>query len=153
MPHPPSSKRTAPLTVANTGFMLDRLGRDCAPLQFLRELTQNSIEAILRTPEKEGEIRWDVDWNRFDLAGDGIFKLAVIDTGDGMTGPDMVRYINQLSSSINPQSHQGNWYRGQDCCSDEKPCRVDLPLVESWSRFNDPPLARSRHGAVWCPSI
>lgn len=109
MPPSPSSKRTAPLTVSNTGFMLDRLGRDCAPLQFLRELTQNSIEAIMRTTEKEGEIRWDVDWNRFDLTGDGIFKLAVIDTGDGMTGPDMEKYINQLSSSINPQSHQGNF--------------------------------------------
>jgi hypothetical protein len=91
------------------GFMLDRLGKDCAPLQFLRELTQNSIEAILRATAKTGEIRWDVDWNRFDLMGDSIFKLAVIDTGDGMTGPEMVKYINQLSSSINPQSHQGNF--------------------------------------------
>jgi hypothetical protein len=89
--------------------MLDRLGRDCAPLQFLRELTQNGIEAILRTPEQAGEIRWDVDWNKFDLAGDGVYKLAVIDTGDGMTGAEMVKYINQLSSSSNPQSHEGNF--------------------------------------------
>ena len=37
---------TLPMTVANTGFMLDRLGQDCSPLQFLRELTQNAIEAI-----------------------------------------------------------------------------------------------------------
>jgi hypothetical protein len=101
----PSSKETLPLSVDNIGFMLDRLGRDCAPLQFLRELTQNSIEAILRTRSRGGEIRWDVDWNRYDLTGDGIFKLAVIDTGDGMSGPEMVKYINQLSSSINPQSH------------------------------------------------
>lgn len=62
-----------------------RLGRDCAPLQYLRELTQNSIEAILDTPEKTGEIIWDVDWNQYDLTGQ--FKLAVIDTGIGMTGP------------------------------------------------------------------
>src|SRR5258708_4220837 len=46
-----SSERTYPLKVANTGFLLDRLGEDCHPLQFLRELTQNGIEAILRTPE------------------------------------------------------------------------------------------------------
>ena len=105
----PSAKETLPLSVDNMGFMLDRLGLDCAPLQFLRELTQNSIEAILRTSAKNGEIHWDVDWNRFDLIGDGVFKLAVIDTGDGMTGPEMVKYINQLSSSINPQSHQGNF--------------------------------------------
>jgi hypothetical protein len=109
MPALPSSKETLPLSVDNIGFMLDRLGRDCAPLQFLRELTQNSLEAILRTSEKEGEIRWEVDWNRFDLMGDGVYKLTVVDTGDGMTGPEMVKYINQLSSSINPQSHQGNF--------------------------------------------
>ncbi len=38
--------KTLDMTVEkNTGFMVDRLGQDCAPLQFLRELTQkNSIE-------------------------------------------------------------------------------------------------------------
>jgi hypothetical protein len=104
-----STRRTSPLTVDNMGFMLDRLGRDCAPLQFLRELTQNSIEAILKLPTKSGEIRWDVDWNHFDLKRDGVYKLAVIDTGSGMTGPDMVKYINQLSSSSSRQSHEGNF--------------------------------------------
>ena len=29
-----------PMSVRNVGFLLDRLGQDCAPLQFLRELTQ-----------------------------------------------------------------------------------------------------------------
>jgi hypothetical protein len=91
------------------GFMLDRLGLDCAPLQFLRELTQNSLEAILRTSDKSGDVHWDVDWNRFELLRDGVFKLSITDSGDGMTGPEMVKYINQLSSSINPQSHQGNF--------------------------------------------
>jgi hypothetical protein len=50
-----SEYKTLPLEVANTGFMLDRLGKDCAPLQFLRELTQNAIEAILRQPESAGK--------------------------------------------------------------------------------------------------
>jgi hypothetical protein len=103
------TRRTSPLTIDNMGFMLDRLGRDCAPLQFLRELTQNSIEAILKLPTKSGEIRWDVDWNHFDLKRDGVYKLAVVDTGIGMTGPDMVKYINQLSSSSSRQSHEGNF--------------------------------------------
>jgi hypothetical protein len=108
--HTPSSSRdTLPLSVDNIGFMLDRLGRDCAPLQFLRELSQNSIEAILRTPSQHGSIVWDVDWNRYDLAGDGVYKLSVVDDGDGMTGPEMVKYINQLSSSINRQSLDGNF--------------------------------------------
>lgn len=98
---------TLAMTVANTGFMVDRLGQDCAPLQFLRELTQNAIEAVQRTPSGTGEVLWDVDWDTHALTGE--YKLCVIDTGCGMAGEDMVRYINQLSSSIHTQSHDGNF--------------------------------------------
>ena len=101
------AERTLAMSVANTGFMVDRLGQDCAPLQFLRELTQNSIEAILRTPEKTGEIVWDVDWDFYTL--NDVFKLCIIDTGCGMTGEEMAQYINQLSSSVHVQSHRGNF--------------------------------------------
>jgi hypothetical protein len=106
-PRPTADTKTLPLQVANTGFMLDRMGMDCAPLQFLRELTQNAIEAILRKPERSGEIIWDVDWITYDL--EGLFKLCVIDDGDGMTGEELVQYINHLSSSGNIQSHYANF--------------------------------------------
>jgi hypothetical protein len=105
---PSPDTKTLPLEVANTGFMLDRLGMDCAPLQFLRELTQNAIEAILRKPGKRGEIIWDVDWVTYDLE-DGLYKLSVTDNGDGMTGEELVQYINHLSASGNPQSHYANF--------------------------------------------
>lgn len=105
----PSSEKTLPLKVANTGFLLDRLGQDCHPLQFLRELTQNSIEAILRTPERKGEVVWDVDWNSLELDETGTYKLSVMDDGDGMTGDEMVRYLNHLSSSVSVQSMTGNY--------------------------------------------
>src|SRR5438477_11374363 len=95
------------MDVANTGFMLDRLGQDCSPLQFLRELTQNAIEAITELPHDDGEIVWDVDWNTQALTGQ--YKLCIIDTGVGMTADDMVTYINRLSSSAHPQSHVGNF--------------------------------------------
>lgn len=95
-----------PMTVHNIGFLLDRLGQDCHPLQYLRELTQNSIEAISRAGEP-GEIVWDVDWTTFDL--EGVQKLSITDTGDGMTGEEMVRFINQLSSSLSGQSMSGNY--------------------------------------------
>jgi hypothetical protein len=36
-----------PMAVHNVGFLLDRLGKDCSPLQYLRELTQNAIEAVI----------------------------------------------------------------------------------------------------------
>jgi len=95
------------MTVKNMGFMLDRLGQDCSPLQYLRELTQNAVEAIRTTPERTGEIVWDADWNRYTLTDR--FKLAVIDTGVGMTGEEMVEYINALSSSMHQQSTTGNF--------------------------------------------
>src|SRR5688572_27290501 len=97
------------MTVDNIGFLLDRLGQDCHPLQYLRELTQNSIEAIVRSGGK-GEIIWDVDWTTYDLTdGPRVMKLSITDTGDGMTGEEMVKYINQLSSSLSSQSMSGNY--------------------------------------------
>jgi hypothetical protein len=103
----PAGAHTLEMEVANTGFMLDRLGQDCAPLQFLRELTQNSLEAIQQLPDKQGEIVWDVDWNRYDMTG--IYKLACIDTGIGMTGEEMLEYINKLSSSMHLQAFDANY--------------------------------------------
>jgi hypothetical protein len=75
----------------------------------VRELTQNAIEAIAETPEGRGEVIWDVDWNRFDLTNGRVFKLACIDTGIGMTGPEMLKYINMLSSSTHTQSYDANY--------------------------------------------
>jgi len=71
--------RTLPMDVKNTGFLLDRLGQDCHPLQFLRELTRNAIEAIQRTG-KPGHVLWELDFTTYDLTG--ILKLSVLDTGD-----------------------------------------------------------------------
>lgn len=95
------------MQVGNTSFMLDRLGEDCSPLQFLRELTQNAIEAIQRLPEKVGDVIWDVDWNNQTLTG--AFRLCVMDNGIGMTGEEMMQYINALSSSVNVLSSTGNY--------------------------------------------
>ena len=99
-----------PMSVAKMGFLVDRLNRDCSPLQFVRELTKNAIEGISQLSAATGEIRWDVDWNRYDLLGpDSAKKLCIIDTGVGMTGAEMVEYINKLSSSIHEQSAAGNF--------------------------------------------
>src|SRR5262245_61571639 len=90
---------TLALTVDNTGFLLDRLGADCHSLQFLRELTQNSIDAIGKSQSKTGEIIWDVDWTPYELGEHQSYKLCITDNGIGMTGEEMAKYINQLSSS------------------------------------------------------
>src|SRR2546426_5679159 len=104
----PSPKRTLQMSVANMTFMVDRLGADCAPGQYIRELTENGIAAIEALGgSKTGEVMWDVDWNTHALTGR--YKLCVIDTGIGMTGPEMVEYINKLSSSMHRQSNVGNF--------------------------------------------
>jgi hypothetical protein len=92
------------MKVANIGFLLDRLGQDCHPLQFLRELTQNSIEAIERSC-KSGQVVWDMDRLYSEFLGEK--KLCIIDTGVGMSPDEMERFINQLSSSVQEQSCLG----------------------------------------------
>ncbi len=107
MPLPPNrGEKLLAMSVDNIGFLLDRLGQDCHPLQFLRELTQNGIEAIRRSG-KPGQIIWDVDWVSYEQTG--IYKLSVADTGDGMTGEEMSKFINRLSSSLSEQSFSGNY--------------------------------------------
>jgi hypothetical protein len=96
-----------PMSVDNMTFLVDRLAQDCAPLQFMRELTVNSIQAIALTENKTGSIIWDVDWFYHELTR--VYKLCCIDTGIGMTGPEMVEYINKLSSSIHEQSASKNF--------------------------------------------
>jgi len=97
------------MQVANMTFLVNKLGKDCAPLQYIREINENAIEAICRLPAEAatGGIYWDVNWGHYNL--DGVFKLCCIDTGVGMTGPEMVEYINKLSRSINVQSAYGNF--------------------------------------------
>jgi hypothetical protein len=106
-----ASDDTLEMKVANMTFMLERLAQDCAPLQFVRELTQNAIDSV-KSHGQPGEIRWDVDWTRYDLEPKEGHKIAIVDTGIGMTGPEMVNYINQLSSSMHQQSKHGNFGMG-----------------------------------------
>lgn len=87
-------------------FLLERLGRDCAPDQFVRELTVNAIQAVQRTGGA-GMVVWDhepVYTRRLGAA-----KLCIADTGVGMTGPEMVEYINHLASSGGVQAEDGNF--------------------------------------------
>jgi hypothetical protein len=101
------SRDVLPMTVDNMTFLVERLAQDCAPLQFVRELTVNSIQALLLAPQAQGTVVWDVDWFYFEQAG--VYKLSCIDTGVGMTGPEMVEYINKLSSSIHEQGASKNF--------------------------------------------
>ena len=154
--------QTLEMRVANMTFMLERLSQDCAPLQFIRELTENAIDGIAALGGKSGEVRWDVDWTRYDLEPKEGYKLAVIDTGMGMTGPEMVMYINQLSSSMHQQSKHGNFGMGAKIAAAP---RNTLGLVYlSWKNgagamahlWKDPDtssygLRRHQNGEFWLP--
>ncbi|MDQ2647200.1 MAG: ATP-binding protein, partial [Myxococcota bacterium] len=98
--------KTLKMKVDNTGFLLDRMGKDCAPLQYLRELTQNALEAIARAGRTEGMILWEADQTR---SSSGVLKLSITDNGIGMSGEEMIRYINTLSSSGSRQALDGNY--------------------------------------------
>ena len=43
--------------VANVGFLIENLGKDAGELQYLRELTQNAIEAIQARGGADGRIK------------------------------------------------------------------------------------------------
>lgn len=120
---------TKPMGVSHVGFLLRRLAEDCHPLQQYREITENAIQAIMRTAERPGYIIWDVDWDYYEKSG-GIYKLCCTDTGDGMTGPEIMEYINKLSSSIEKQSLESNYGIGAKIAA----CTVNPAgiLYKSW---------------------
>jgi len=104
---PMAPRDTLPSSVQNMTFLIEKLSEDCTPVQFLREYTQNGIDAIAKLQHGRGEITWDVDWMLF--ADTGQRKLACIDTGIGMSGPEMVRQLNQWFTSGQIQSSTANF--------------------------------------------
>ena len=98
---PAEPDQTMAMGVDKVGFMLERLGADCDDLQYLREITKNALEAEATT------IVWDVDWMLFKM--NGIYKLCCIDNGRGMSADEMVKHINNLSSSGRVQAMDGNY--------------------------------------------
>jgi hypothetical protein len=98
------------LAVGNASFLVEKLGGECGDLQGLRELTVNSLQAIAALgSDAEGRIVWDLDWERFDASRGKIRKLAVLDTGTGMTPGEMKYYINHLAASGREQSRTANF--------------------------------------------
>lgn len=93
-----------PMGIGDTNFAVFRAARDARPMAWLRELTQNAIEAVLRTG-KPGRVTWrTVQLDHYDAP-----KLAVEDTGCGMDRDDVLRYINNLYSSGGTQELHGNY--------------------------------------------
>jgi hypothetical protein len=113
-----------PLELRHAAFLLERLAADCAPLQEYRELTKNALEAVERSQDNEAKaglepppgghkVEWDVEWvalgAQVEVGQNPVYKLSIWDTGDGMTGLEMVEYINHLASSSGVQALDRNF--------------------------------------------
>ena len=109
------------------------------------------MEAIQRTGAG-GSIIWDYEPVMLELAG--VWKLCIIDTGDGMTGDEMVRFINQLSSSMSEQSLRGNYGVGAKiAAATRNPGGGVVLLLEKWPGLDDPTLSRRSDWAVWAETV
>jgi len=84
------------MTVINLGNenddYLDLLGRDCKPLQYLREMNQNAfdIHKIAGKTKYKKKVNWSV------VECKGVPKLAVSDNAQGMTAEEANLYLSSL---------------------------------------------------------
>ncbi|MDO8185810.1 hypothetical protein Q5424_01025 [Conexibacter sp. JD483] len=92
----------------NTGFLLEKEGASCGPLQQLRELTQNGIEAVLARGGA-GSVAWCA---HTPPGNTGARKLSVVDDGTGLTGAEMVHYFGNLAASGRNQARDANFGMG-----------------------------------------
>jgi len=101
------------MKVDNTAFLLEKLAADCSPLQYIRELTENAVQAITERRNRgwtgEGYVLWDVDWRLVEGKDHPVYKLQVSDNGTGMTGPEIQKYINHLAASAREQDVTKNF--------------------------------------------
>lgn len=109
---PQRNAAVRPIKVCNVNTAMRRSTSECPPLQFLREFTQNGIEAGART------VRFDTDWDLYDQVG--VRKLCVIDDGSGMSDQELEGYINGLYSSGRQSSLTGNQGAGAKISSLER---------------------------------
>jgi hypothetical protein len=97
--------------VKDPGFTLDLMARECPPTQFVREYTKNGIEAVdayrrLVDPDYRGKVLWTVAPDTLGLSAP---KLAVIDSGIGMSADELPAYINDLTASGKTRSLHDNY--------------------------------------------
>ena len=90
-----------PLTVADVGFLLERLSLEAGPTLFARELTRNALDA------GASRVVWDIDWDHYRSTK--IPKLACIDDGEGMTASQLVSHFGSLFSTGRSLGHDANF--------------------------------------------
>ena len=89
--------------VHDVGFLIENLGADAAPLQYIRELVQNELESIARAGVSNGQI--EIDYR--DVKG--VRKLRITGNGTGMTPDEVADNLNRLSASGGVQAFDKNF--------------------------------------------
>ena len=79
-----------PMETNDTSAMVKLFTKSIPKMQYLREFTKNSLES------KSSNITWNFEQKFLD---ERLYKLSITDTGIGLTGDDLLEYINKLSSS------------------------------------------------------
>jgi hypothetical protein len=98
--------RFRPMGIDSTGQLVDRAYRAGLPLQFNRELVKNSIESGATT------IKIGPDQIGLQDTNYSVYRYTIADNGCGMTGEELVRFFNKLSSSGKLMDDQGNFGMG-----------------------------------------
>lgn len=89
----------------DVGAFIDLLTQDLTREQFLREFTQNAIEAM--NPQTGGTVTW-----MNDPVSEEIYdapKLSVVDNGAGMSSAELLRFINKLGKSGKTRNTHANF--------------------------------------------
>lgn len=94
------------MNINDNYVFLNRLHQDCSPNQYIRELTINAIQGVMRTANQSGEVIWDIDWQFYEEGQPK--KLCIYDTGDGINPENMESFLNQLSSGIQSREIDGD---------------------------------------------
>lgn len=92
---------STPIGVDRTDLLIDKLGEESGPLQFLREFTHNALQAAV--PGRPITCIWSA--TKVGAAP----KLTVTDNGTGMTRENLASLIGNLASSGQHQDLSSNF--------------------------------------------
>lgn len=122
------------MNINDNYVFLNRLHQDCSPNQYVRELTINAIQSIMRTKDQQGEVCWDIDWQFYEEGAPK--KLCIYDTGDGIDPDNMESFLNQLSSGIQSREIDGDTNYGVGGKIAALPKNQAGLMYQSWTSAN-----------------
>lgn len=94
---------TKEMGIGDNGPLVDRAFSEALSFQFNREVVKNSIEA------KSHTIRISPDWIHVKESKGEVYRYLIADDGQGMSGEELVKFFNLISSSGKIMDTHGNF--------------------------------------------